>query len=89
MHSSLPSPWRCSTWLISLLLAGISSAMPARAVDDGHGGAAQGVRVETLAKSDQAWNGERHPPIPAHNPWSACCGSRFPPESPWPSITTL
>jgi quercetin dioxygenase-like cupin family protein len=68
MQSSLPRPWFSSAWLISLVLAGVSSALPARAVDDGHGGAAQGVRVETLAKSDQAWNGERLPPYPSAQP---------------------
>ena len=41
---------------------------PARAFDDGHGGTARGVRVETLARSTQDWTGARLPPYPAGQP---------------------
>ena len=42
--------------------------MPALAFEEGHGGAARGVVVETLARSTQDWTGTRLPPYPAGQP---------------------
>jgi len=56
--------------LSPLIGLALSTALlhPARAFDDGHGGTARGVRVETLARSTQDWTGARLPPYPAGQP---------------------
>ncbi|MFO7629454.1 MAG: hypothetical protein R6W06_08055 [Prochlorococcaceae cyanobacterium] len=46
--------------LVPLPIAALVS--PLRA-DDGHGGAAQGLKVETLQRTDRSWNGQLLPPM--------------------------
>lgn len=50
------------TLALALLLP--ATLPPARA-DDGHGGGAEGVQVETLVRSDRSWNGALLPALPA------------------------
>ena len=56
--------------LPALVGLGLSTALlaPALAFDEGHGGTARGVRVETLARSTQDWSGTRLPPYPGGQP---------------------
>ena len=49
------------------LALGLALLPPALA-EDGHGGSAQGVTVQTLARSDRSWNGARLPPLDAAQP---------------------
>lgn len=62
VHRLTPLPALIGLALSTALLA------PARAFDDGHGGTARGVRVETLARSTQDWSGAPLPPYPAGQP---------------------
>ena len=57
-----------SLGLISLGVSIAGPVMPARADDDGHGGAARGVQVETLARSSQDWTGGQLPRYPSGQP---------------------
>jgi len=50
-----------------LLALGFALLPPAMA-DDGHGGSAQGAKVQTLARSDRSWNGALLPPLSAAHP---------------------
>ncbi|MCX5941108.1 MAG: cupin domain-containing protein [Cyanobium sp. LacPavin_0818_WC50_MAG_67_9] len=49
------------------LALGLTLLPPALA-DDGHGGSAQGVTVQTLVRSDRSWDGARLPPLDAAQP---------------------
>ena len=42
--------------------------LPPALADDGHGGSAQGVTVQTLVRSDRSWDGARLPPLDAAQP---------------------
>ncbi|MFZ9570494.1 MAG: hypothetical protein ACO28M_11705 [Vulcanococcus sp.] len=53
-----------SLGLICLGMGLAGPLMPATADDDGHGGAAGGVKVETLARSSQDWTGGQLPRYP-------------------------
>jgi quercetin dioxygenase-like cupin family protein len=50
-----------------LLALGLVVSLPALA-EEGHGGSAQGVTVQTLVRSDRAWDGARLPPLDASQP---------------------
>ena len=62
---------KCTITSLGLICLGMGLAgplMPATADDDGHGGAANGVRVETLARSSQDWTGGQLPRYPSGQP---------------------
>ncbi len=44
------------------------SSMPLNAHDDGHGGKAFGIKVETLAQSTKQWDGNLLPHYPTSSP---------------------
>ena len=50
-----------------LLALGLVVSLPALA-EEGHGGSAQGVTVQTLVRSDRSWDGARLPPLDASQP---------------------
>lgn len=54
-------------WLIGLWLSAAAS-LPALAANQGLSSEASGVRVETLARSSQAWNGDPLPAYPGGQP---------------------
>jgi quercetin dioxygenase-like cupin family protein len=54
-------------WLIGLWL-GATASLPAHAASEGLASVADGVRVETLARSSQAWNGDPLPAYPRGQP---------------------
>jgi quercetin dioxygenase-like cupin family protein len=54
-------------WLIGLCLSAAAS-LPALAANEGLGSEADGVRVETLARSSQAWSGDPLPAYPRGQP---------------------
>ena len=54
-------------WLAPLAIIAISTitSIPLNAHDDGHGGKALGIKVETLAQSTNQWDGDSLPHYPA------------------------
>ena len=60
-----PLPLLCC---LSLGLGALASSTGAFALDDGHGGASEGVRVETLARGNRSWDGNLLPPYPGGQP---------------------
>ena len=58
-------PVLCS---LGLGLGSLNLPLSARAADDGHGGSDTGVQVETLVRSNRAWNGSLLPAYPSGQP---------------------
>ncbi len=56
-------------WLAPLAIIAISAitSIPLNADDDGHGGRALGIKVETLAQSTNQWDGDSLPHYPTSN----------------------
>lgn len=57
-----------AAWLLGLSLGCALSGPAAKADNDGHGGAGQGVVVERLAQSSRSWDGTALPAYPQKQP---------------------
>ena len=57
-----------AAWLLGLSLGSAIWEPAAKAGDDGHGGAGQGVVVERLAQSSRSWDGSLLPAYPQKQP---------------------
>ena len=68
MRTHVPGVHRRQAWWLSLLLLCLSGAAAVRAESDDHGGASQGVQVETLVQGATSWNGAPLPVYPRGQP---------------------